>query len=404
MLPVKLPDDISFDISGNPLDHHPTWKYVDCPKCNRPSLRETDTFDTFFESSWYFARFCSPHSKKGLEKKAVDYWLPVDQYIGGVEHAVLHLLYSRFFTRALEKCGYLNLKEPFSKLMTQGMICHETYQDKKGNWLLPDEVIKAKKGELSAVSDGGAVRKGRSEKMSKSKKNVVDPAVIISEYGADTARLFMLSDSPPDRDLDWTESGIEGAWRFINRLWRMVSEPRISIEKANLGVPKNLNNEMTIARQAIHQTIYHVSGDIEKFHFNKAIARIRELVNKLDSLDGKNKNAPWVYREGIETVIRLIAPIVPHIAEEMWCDLGHNKMVTETAWPDHDEALLIENKVTVGVQVNGKMRGTVDLPTDCDQQTAESFGLKLEPVIKAIGNNEIQKIIFVPNRILNVVL
>ena len=404
LLPVKLPDDISFDISGNPLDHHPTWKYVDCPKCNRPSLRETDTFDTFFESSWYFARFCSPHSKKGLEKKAVDYWLPVDQYIGGVEHAVLHLLYSRFFTRALEKCGYLNLKEPFSKLMTQGMICHETYQDKKGNWLLPDELIIAKKGELSAVSDGGAVRKGRSEKMSKSKKNVVDPAVIISEYGADTARLFMLSDSPPDRDLDWTESGIEGAWRFINRLWRMVSEPRISIEKANLGVPKNLNNEMTIARQAIHQTIYHVSGDIEKFHFNKAIARIRELVNKLDSLDGKNKNAPWVYREGIETVIRLIAPIVPHIAEEMWCDLGHNKMVTETAWPDHDEALLIENKVTVGVQVNGKMRGTVDLPTDCDQQTAESFGLKLEPVIKAIGNNEIQKIIFVPNRILNVVL
>jgi leucyl-tRNA synthetase len=403
-LPVELPTDISFDKPGNPLKHHPTWQHVKCPACKQPALRETDTFDTFFESSWYFARFCSPHSDKGLEKSAVDYWLPVDQYIGGIEHAVLHLLYSRFFTRALQRCGYLNVTEPFENLMTQGMICHETYQNSDGLWLLPEETKKTEKGELIAVADGSAIMRGRSEKMSKSKKNVVDPEIIIGEYGADTARLFMLSDSPPDRDLDWTEAGIEGAWRYINRLWRMVSEPKIEIQKIKTPAPEKLTNNAIHVQRFIHQTVYNVGNDLDKFHFNKAIARVRELTNTLDSLNEEDNCSSWVYTFGIETVVRLVAPIIPHIAEEMWRALGHKTLVVDAEWPVCDEALLIKNTVTVGVQVNGKMRGTVQLPTDCDQATAEDVGLKLEPVMRAIGNSEVRKIIFVPNRILNVVL
>ena len=403
-LPVTLPTDIKFEKSGNPLNDHPTWSQVKCPTCNNPALRETDTFDTFFESSWYFARFCSPKSDNGLDKNAVDYWLPVDQYIGGIEHAVLHLLYSRFFTRALEKCGYLTLKEPFSKLMTQGMICHETYQTPAGKWLLPEEVKKTIKGKLVSNLDGVNVKIGRSEKMSKSKKNVVDPEVIISEYGADTARLFMLSDSPPDRDLDWTEAGIEGAWRFINRLWRMTSEPKILFDSSKKYIPENLPDNMKNIHRAIHQTVYNVSSDLDKFHFNKAIARIRELINKIDSIDAKEEGAAFLFRLGLETVIRLIAPIIPHIAEEMWRALGNKTLVTDESWPDYDESLLLESTVTVGVQVNGKMRGTVELPVDCNQAKAEEIGLSLAPVEKAIGTKEIRRIIFVPNRILNVVL
>ena len=403
-LPVKLPKDISFEKAGNPLKNHPTWQHVKCPVCKKPAFRETDTFDTFFESSWYFARFCSPHSSRGLEKDAVDHWMPVDQYIGGIEHAVLHLLYSRFFTRALQRCGYVNVKEPFENLMTQGMICHETYQNSDGVWLLPEEVKKGKHGKFVSALDGSVVKKGRSEKMSKSKKNVVDPEVIIGEYGADTARLFMLSDSPPDRDLDWTEAGVEGAWRYINRLWRMVSEPKIHLGGKGALAPKNLTKDMKIVQRAVHQTIYNVGEDLEKFRFNKAIARIRELTNKLDAMTGEDVGAPWIYNLGIETVIRLIAPIIPHIAEEMWQELGHTALVTDTAWPDYDKLMLVENTVIVGIQVNGKIRGTVELPTDCDQATAEKIGLTLGPVMTAIGTKKVRKIIFVANRILNVVV
>lgn len=403
-LPVELPTDISFDEPGNPLDHHPSWKHVDCPACGKAASRETDTFDTFFESSWYFARFCSPHADNGLDKKAVDYWLPVDQYIGGIEHAVLHLLYSRFFTRALEKCGYLSVKEPFAGLMTQGMICHETYKDANGKWLLPEDVIKTESGDLVTAKSNEPVTLGRSEKMSKSKKNVVDPEIIISEYGADTARLFMLSDSPPDRDLDWTDAGIDGAWRYINRLWRMISEPNVPLCPRGLALPDNLSDESEKVRRSVHQTVHAVSNDLDKFHFNKAVARIRELTNALDSMNAKSSGAPWVYRDGMETVVKLIGPIIPHIAEEMWQALGHENFVIETAWPSYDEALLVEDTVTVGVQVNGKMRGTVELPVDCDQKVAEDIGLKLDTVANAIDGKEIRKIIFVPNRILNVVV
>ncbi len=403
-LPITLPDDVSFNDPGNPLSHHPTWRHVDCPECGDPASRETDTLDTFFESSWYFARFCSPHSAEGLDKDAVSYWLPVDQYIGGIEHAVLHLLYSRFFTRALKQCGYLNIKEPFSRLMTQGMVCHETYQDIKGAWLLPDEVKKTNGGTYVTVSNGAPVKLGRSEKMSKSKKNVVDPELIIAEYGADTARLFMLSDSPPNRDLDWTEAGVEGAWRYINRLWRMVSEPHIPIETPGKNPPKNLAEGYYIVRRNIHQTIRNVSNDLDEFHFNKAIARIRELTNTLDNMEPDANGSSWVYREGMETVTKLIGPIIPHIAEEMWQKLGYRRLVVDTPWPDCDPSLLIEDTVTVGVQVNGKIRGTVALPIDCNQAVAEKASLKLNPVLKAIGNNKIKNIIFVPNRIINVVI
>jgi leucyl-tRNA synthetase len=309
-LPVTLPDVVDLDGPGNPLVRHPTWKHVDCPTCGKPAERETDTFDTFFESSWYFARFCSPQSDQALDRAAVDYWMPVDQYIGGIEHAVLHLLYSRFFTRAMEKCGYLGLKEPFAGLMTQGMVCHETYQDANGDWMFPDDVVRNDKGE---PIDGVTV--GRSEKMSKSRKNVVDPEIIIQEYGADTARLFMLSDSPPDRDLDWTEAGVEGAWRYINRLWRMIDEPKFPFVEKGTSRPDTFSANAEAVHKAVHQTVHAIGGDLDRFHFNKAVARIRELTNSLDGLNGEEDGAAWVYWDGMETVIRLIGPMMPHLAE-----------------------------------------------------------------------------------------
>ncbi|NQW08890.1 MAG: leucine--tRNA ligase, partial [Alphaproteobacteria bacterium] len=273
-LPVVLPDDVDLGGAGNPLERHPTWKNVACPTCAKPARRETDTFDTFFESSWYFARFCSPHAEEPLTRDAVDYWLPVDQYIGGIEHAVLHLLYSRFFTRALKKCGYLGIKEPFDGLLTQGMVCHETYKDAAGNWLFPEQVESA----------DGPVIVGRSEKMSKSQKNVVDPESIIGSYGADTARLFMLSDSPPERDLDWTDAGIEGAGRYVNRLWRLINQPENEFADIGTEKPDVLSDAALATEKTIHMTIASVSTDLEKFHFNKAVARIRELTNDLDAL------------------------------------------------------------------------------------------------------------------------
>ena len=393
-LPVSLPEDVSFDKPGNPLEHHPTWKDVDCPKCSKPARRETDTFDTFFESSWYFARFCSARSDQAFERDAADYWLPVDQYIGGIEHAVLHLLYSRFFTRALKQCGYLGIKEPFAGLMTQGMICHETYRDDAGNWLLPEEAEKA----------NGTVTVGRSEKMSKSKKNVVDPEEIINNYGADTARLFMLSDSPPDRDLDWTDSGIDGAWRYVNRLWRMMTEPRMPLAASGTPKPDELSPAAAEAWRSIHKTVAAVSADLDKFHFNKAVARIRELTNTLDTLDGNEAGVDWVLRQGFETIVRLIGPMMPHIAEELWLQLGHEVMLTDTGWPEVDETLLVEDSATVAVQVNGKLRGTIDLPIGLKGKEAEEAALSLPRVVEAIGDKNVRKVIVVPDRIINVVI
>ena len=410
-LPVVLPEDADLDASGNPLDNHPTWKDAGCPACGKPARRETDTFDTFFESSWYFARFCSPHADTAFTREAADYWLPVDQYIGGIEHAVLHLLYSRFFTRALKQCGYLGIKEPFEGLLTQGMVCHETYRDENGKWLYPDEVeITGDKSAraLEGAQGGSAVTVGRSEKMSKSRKNVVDPESIIETYGADTARLFMLSDSPPDRDLDWTEAGIEGAWRYLNRLWRMVNQapapPGTSLVAIGVTRPDALGEHSQAVLKIIHRTIVAVSDDLDKFHFNRAVARIRELTNELEDLSPEEEGADWVMRQGLEIAVCLIGPMMPHLAEELWHSLGHQTLLADTPWPEAEADQLVEKNVTVAVQVNGKLRGTLDLPKDSDDQTAETGALALENVSAAIAGKPIRKVIIVPNRIINVVV
>jgi len=403
-LPVELPHDVELDKPGNPLDRHPTWKHVPCPTCGKESIRETDTFDTFFESSWYFARFCSPHCDQPFSKQAVNKWLPVDQYIGGIEHAVLHLLYSRFFTRALKDCGYLDIKEPFQGLLTQGMVCHATYRDSDGNWLLPDDVVEKTHGQFEHARTGAPVTRGRSEKMSKSKKNVVDPDGIIDTYGADTARLFMLSDSPPDRDLDWSDAGIEGAWKYLNRLWRMVNDPKTQFADVKSPQPENLCDKLMAVYRTIHRTIDFVSDDLDRFHFNKAVARIRELSNVIQDLKGTDENSQWLARFGMETIIRLINPMTPHIAEALWRQMGHDQMLVDTLWPVADPAMLVDNVIEVAVQVNGKRRGSVQLTRGCAKDVAEREAVALKNVAQAIGGKPIRKIIVVPDRIINVVI
>ncbi|MET4699433.1 leucyl-tRNA synthetase [Constrictibacter sp. MBR-5] len=403
-LPVTLPEDVTFDAPGNPLDRHPTWKHVACPTCGAAAERETDTFDTFFESSWYFLRFCSPHDDGMFDREAVQYWMAVDQYIGGVEHAVLHLLYSRFFTRALRDCGHLDLAEPFAGLFTQGMVCHETYRAPDGKWLLPQEVDRRADGTVVRIDDGTPVTVGRSEKMSKSRKNVVDPENIIESYGADTARLFMMSDSPPDRDLEWTEAGADGAWRYLNRLWRLVNEPQAALPGPGTPPPADLSAALLDARKAIHKGIAGVTDDLDRFHFNKAVARIRELTNAIAPLDGSTEpGAGAVLREGIEAVVRLIAPITPHLAEELWLQLGHETPLVATPWPEADAALTVDDEITLAVQVNGKLRGTIALPRDAGKEQAEAAALALPAVEKLLEGRSPRKVIVVPNKVVNVV-
>jgi leucyl-tRNA synthetase len=401
-LPVTLPEDVSFDRPGNPLEHHPTWKHVACPRCGGPAQRETDTFDTFVESSWYFLRYCSPRASAAFERKEVEYWMAVDQYIGGVEHAVLHLLYSRFFTRALKECGYLDLKEPFAGLFTQGMVCHQTYQAQDGSWLFPEEV--------QAAGDGGFVDKsgrpvtaGRLEKMSKSKKNVVSLDAIVENYGADTARLYLLSDSPPERDLEWTDAGIDGAWRYVNRLWRMITEPAAALPPRGAAVPAELGPAAAATRRAVHRAIAAVTEDIEGFRFNRAVARIRELTNALEELQGDEPGTGAVLREGFEAAVRLFGPMMPHLAEALWQQLGHDELLIDQPWPKADPALTVEDSITVAVQVNGKLRGTVELPRDADDEASATAALALPNVQRALEGRQVRKVIVVPNRIINVV-
>jgi leucyl-tRNA synthetase len=401
-LPVELPVDVAFDQPGNPLDHHPTWKHVACPYCNSPSQRDTDTLDTFFDSSWYFLRFCSARAPVAFDRAAAEYWMPVDQYIGGIEHAVLHLLYSRFFSRALSQCGYLQLDEPFAGLFTQGMVCHQTYRNEAGEWLFPEDVTAGADGRLSDAA-GVPVVVGRTEKMSKSKKNVVGLDAIVDTYGADTARLYLLSDSPPERDLEWTETGIEGTWRYVNRLWRLVSEPAVPLPPAGAEMPSDLSPALAGLRRLVHKTIAAVTDDLDRFRFNRAVARIRELTNALDDLPGGDANAGAVLREGLEAATLLLGPMMPHLAEEMWQALGRGTLVVDTPWPGADPALTRDDQVTIAVQVNGKLRGTLEFPRDAAAADVEEAALELPQVARLLDGQPPKKVVVVPNRIVNVV-
>ena len=400
-LPIILPTDVDFSHSGNPLANHSTWKYTTCPKCKGAGEREQDTFDTFFESSWYFLRYADPNSADGINSEAAAYWLPVDQYIGGVEHAVMHLLYSRFFTRALSQVGYLSLDEPFSGLMTQGMVCHQTFKNQNDKWLFPDEVIKQNSSWIN-VADGSPVTAGRVEKMSKSKKNVVDPERIIENYGADTARLFMLSDSPPERDMEWTESGVEGASRFLKRVYQMASDPTM----AKIGVATIIDSEGTaleLIRMA-HKSILGLSLDIENFRFNRAVAQLHILANTITDVKMTDKGAAEAKRFGIETLAQLLSPLSPHVAEEMWECLGHNTMLANSTWPKGNEFLAADKKVKIGIQVNGKLRDTIMLVRDCNAAECEARALESPAVIRYLNNKTPKKVIVVKNRIINVVI
>ena len=402
-LPVELPEDIDFDSPGNPLERHPTWKHTTCPETGEPAIRETDTFDTFFESSWYFARYCDAQNPdRAFDRNRAEYWLPVDQYIGGVEHAVLHLLYSRFFTRALRDCGYLDLDEPFAGLYTQGMVTHQTFKARDGKWLFPSEVVRDESGQWVRVDDGTQITPGRVEKMSKSKKNVVDPQDILNTYGADAARLFILSDSPPDRDLEWSEAGIEGAWRYINKVYRHVMELKPLLARTDAGLPDNLSGKGLELRRAAHKAIAGITHDFEHFHFNKAVARIRELSNAIAGYEAE-EGGPEVLREAVEILIRLLGPVTPHVAEELWEQLGHDRLLADTDWPQAEDSLLQSDTVEMAVQVNGKVKATITLPRDADQKQAEQAALADSYIQRAVAGKEIRKVVYVPGRIVNVV-
>ena len=335
-------------------------------------------------------------------REAVDYWLPVDQYIGGVEHAILHLLYSRFFTRAMKRTAWSKVDEPFAGLFTQGMVLHESYKDESGKWLYPEEVEKQPDGGVVTL-DGAPVTVGRREVMSKSKKNVIAPAAIIEGYGADTARLFMLSDSPPERDLEWTEAGVDGAWRYLSRVWRLVSEPPVALPPPGTAQPAELSASAAAAVRATHKAIADVSEQLEALRFNVAVAQVRTLTNALFELDGKGAGEAWALRFGLETLTLLLGPMTPHLAEAMWDALGKQGLVCEQPWPKADPALLVEDHVTVAVQVNGKLRATVELPRGAAANDAEAAALAHPAVQRTLAGKAPRKVIVVPDRIVNVV-
>ncbi len=413
-LPVRLPDDVSFDKPGNPLDRHATWRHVACPCCGKDARRETDTMDTFVDSSWYFARFTAPWEDNPTDPAVASHWLPVDQYIGGIEHAILHLLYSRFFTRAMRETGHVDLKEPFKGLFTQGMVVHETYSIGEGlerEWVAPADLrIEEADGTRRAflLTSGQEAEIGSIEKMSKSKKNVVDPDDIIGSYGADTARFFVLSDSPPDRDVIWSESGVEGAHRFVQRVWRLVSEAADRLKSVSPNPAKD--GEGLAVSQIAHKTLKAVQADLDKLAFNKAIARIYELVNALaaplTNVAAGQGDTAYVaaVRNAADILIQLIAPMTPHLAEECWSILGNQGLVAKAAWPQFDESLVAENEIVLPVQINGKKRAELTIARDADQNTVQEAVLALDAVKAALGGQAPKKIIVVPLRIVNIVL
>ncbi len=433
-LPVTLPEDVTFDKPGNPLDHHPTWKHTTCPSCAKPAQRETDTFDTFFESSWYQFRYCDAHNESlPVSKDKANYWMSstsdsptdqkaataasadasavkfknyagVDQYIGGVEHAVLHLLYARFFTKAMRDCGYIDVSEPFNGLFTQGMVTHETYTDEDGKYVFPADCTQDDNGNWTHNESGQKITIGPMIKMSKSKKNVIDPEDIMDAYGADAARLFILSDSPPERDLEWTESGIEGAWRFINKMHRIITETIETLPAKDSPKPESFSDNAQELRTTAHKTIGEIAKAIDDFALNKAVAKIRELSNALTSFKPQDNTDKWAMREGYEILIRLMNPIIPHLCEELWNALGHETLLTNTPWPKADKSLTTSETITIGVQVNGKVRASITLPKDADNKAFEEAALTEHNVQKAIGDKSVKKVIVVPGRIVNIVV
>lgn len=406
-LPVILPGDVELTgEGGSPLVSVKSFVETTCPNCNGPAKRETDTMDTFVESSWYFDRFCSPHfdEKPGLDKKAVNYWMPVDQYIGGIEHAILHLLYSRFYTKVLRDFGVLNFDEPFTNLLTQGMVCKETERCKEHGYLYPEEVKDGK-----CVHCGLDVKIGKTEKMSKSLKNVVDPDYIIREYGSDTARIFCLFAAPPEKDLEWSDQGVEGAFRFLNRVWRIVMDYLDDIRDIEIFDGKaDLDREMKNLRKKIHQTIKKVTIDIdERFHFNTAISAVMELVNTLYQVkhpDKSDAKGLAVVREAIENIIILLNPIIPHMTEELWEMIGEKRKLSGISWPSYDESVAAEEEITIAVQVNGKLRGRIQVSADESGDNIKKLALNNERIQRFTGDKKVIKEIYVPGKLVNIVV
>jgi leucyl-tRNA synthetase len=409
-LPVILPEDVDFPEDGkSPLSKIDYFKKTTCPKCKNPDARrETDTMDTFVESSWYFERYCSPRYDKGmLDKKAVDYWMPVDQYIGGVEHAILHLLYSRYFARALNNFNIVNHKEPFTKLLTQGMVCKETTKCPEHGFLFPEQV-KEKDGTKVCEICGKEIIIGRLEKMSKSKKNVVDPNYLIEKYGADTVRLFCLFAAPPEKDLEWSETGIDGGFRFLTRIWRITHQHMDAIKSAEPYTDSidNLKKQTKELYKKTHQTIQKNTADIKRFHFNTAISAVMELVNTIYATDmnAKEPYLPEVMRFALESVIILLYPICPHISEDLWEHLGYNKSVQEISWLKHRKDATLEEQVEIVFQVNGKIRSKFQADIDADKESLKKAALADDRVQKFINGKDIKKVIAIKNKLVNIVV
>ncbi|WP_242097290.1 leucine--tRNA ligase [Sphingomonas sp. CROZ-RG-20F-R02-07] len=381
-LPIVLPEDVSFAVPGNPLDRHPSWKHVACPSCGGAAVRETDTLDTFVDSSWYFIRFASQPDARPFDRAGAERWLPVNQYIGGVEHAILHLLYARFWTRALKHIGLLDIAEPFAGLFTQGMVTHETYKSADGRWLAPEQVRDG-----TEIETGAPIMVGRVEKMSKSKKNTVDPEPIVDQYGADAVRWFMLSDSPPERDLPWSEAGIEGAWRFVQRLWRLVAQ-----EAEPTG------GEDIALRKLAHRTTNDIGNDIDALQFNKAVARLYTLATAIEKAPPSRDRT-----DAAHTLLLLVAPMTPHVAEEAWATMGHAGLIADAVWPVVDPAMLVDDEVTIAVQMNGKLRDTLVFPKGAPRTEIEAAALASDKIIRLLEGRAPKKVIVVPDRLVNIV-
>jgi leucyl-tRNA synthetase len=410
-LPVVLPEDVTFDLPGNPLDHHPTWKHVSCPRCGAAATRETDTCDTFVDSSWYFARFCSPHAAEPVSRAATDYWMPVDQYIGGIEHAILHLLYARFFTRAMEATGEIGISEPFAGLFTQGMVTHESYRGSDGRWLYPTEVERRSDGTAVVTGTDEPVTIGRIEAMSKSKRNTIDPGAIIDRYGADTARWFILSDNPPDRDMEWTEAGVAGAYRFTQRLYRLAEGVAAAKPAATVEAGESSAAARSL-RRATHRTIAAVTEALESFSFNSAVARLYELASAMTQAEKDAAAAPADQSlaaariEALAMITRLSAPMMPHLAEAMnaLLDGAGAGLIAEQPWPEADPALTAAETVTIAVQVMGKLRGTIVCPPGSPANEVIAAAEAEQNVARLLEGRRIVKRVHVPDRIVNFVL